>query len=139
MAISWPARIADKGGVRWQFHHVIDVVPTILEATGIPAPVMVDGIAQKPIEGVRLAYTFDKANADAPTRHRTQYFEMMGVQGLYNDGWMLSAVPIRAPWDLAGKAVDDPASAFKFELYDVSKDWSQTTDVPPPIRAKCRR
>jgi arylsulfatase len=129
MAISWPARIADKGGVRWQFHHVIDVVPTILEATGIPAPVMVDGIAQKPIEGVSLAYTFDKANADAPTRHRTQYFEMMGVQGLYNDGWMLSAVPIRAPWDLAGKAVDDPASAFKFELYEVGKDWSQTADV----------
>jgi arylsulfatase len=129
MAISWPARITDKGGIRWQFHHVIDVVPTILEATGIPAPVMVDGIAQKPIEGVSLAYTFDKANADAPTRHRTQYFEMMGVQGLYNDGWMLSAVPIRTPWDLAGKAVDDPASAFKFELYDVGKDWSQTTDV----------
>ena len=129
MAISWPAHITDKGGIRWQFHHVIDVVPTILEATGIPAPVMVDGIAQKPIEGVSLAYTFDKANADAPSRHRTQYFEMMGVQGLYDDGWMLSAVPIRAPWDLAGKAVDDPASAFKLELYDVSKDWTQTTDV----------
>src|SRR6476619_3645461 len=129
MAISWPARITDKGGIRWQFHHVIDVVPTILEATGIPAPVMVDGIGQKPIEGVSLAYTFDKANADAPTRHRTQYFEMMGVQGLYNDGWMLSALPIRTPWDLAGKAVEDPASAFKFELYDVSKDWTQTTDL----------
>jgi arylsulfatase A-like enzyme len=129
MAISWPARISDKGGIRQQFHHVIDVVPTILEATGIPAPIMVDGIAQKPIEGVSLAYTFDKAGADAPTRHRTQYFEMMGVQGLYNDGWMLSAVPIRAPWDLAGKAVDDPASAFRFELYDVSKDWTQTNDV----------
>src|SRR4029078_2652051 len=54
---------------------------------------------------------------------------MMGVQGLYNDGWMLSAVPIRSPWDLAGKAVEDPASAFKFELYEVGKDWSQTTDV----------
>jgi len=90
---------------------------------------MVDGIAQKPIEGVSLAYTFDKANADAPSPHRIQYFEMMGVQGLYNEGWMLSAVPIRAPWELAGKAVDDPASAFKFELYDVSKDWTQTTDV----------
>ena len=68
MAISWPGHIKDKGGVRFQFHHVIDVVPTILEAAGIPAPVMVDGIAQKAIEGVSMAYSFDKARADAPTR-----------------------------------------------------------------------
>src|SRR5271170_5407451 len=129
MAVSWPAKIKDKGGVRWQFHHVIDIVPTLLEVTGIPAPVMVDGIAQKPIEGVSLAYTFDKANANAPSPHHTQYFEMLGVQGLYNDGWMLSAVPIRAPWELETKAVTDPASAFKFELYELSKDWTQYTDV----------
>src|SRR5271155_1178678 len=129
MAISWPAKIKDVGGIRWQFHHVIDIVPTLLEVTGIPAPVMVDGIAQKPIEGVSLAYTFDKANADAPSPHHTQYFEMLGVQGLYNDGWMLSAVPIRAPWQLETKAVLDPASAFKFELYELSKDWTQYTDV----------
>jgi arylsulfatase A-like enzyme len=129
MAISWPARITDKGGIRWQFHHVIDIVPTILEVTGIPAPVMVDGIAQKPIEGVSMAYSFDKANADAPSPHKTQYFEMMGVQGLYNDGWMLSAVPIRAPWELAGKAIESPATAFKMELYDVRHDWTQYTDV----------
>ena len=103
MAISWPGHIKDKGGIRWQFHHVIDIVPTILEATGIPAPDMVDGIAQKPIEGVSMAYTFDKANADAPSPHTTQYFEMMGVQGLYHDGWMLSAVPMRAPWELLGR------------------------------------
>ncbi|HUK09459.1 MAG TPA: arylsulfatase [Stellaceae bacterium] len=129
MAISWPAKITDKGGIRWQFSHVIDIVPTLLEVTGIPAPDMVDGIGQKPIEGVSLAYTFDKANADAPTRHKTQYFEMFGVQGLYNDGWMLSAVPTRAPWELLGKAITDPASAYKFELYDVHKDWTQYTDV----------
>jgi arylsulfatase A-like enzyme len=129
MAISWPKAIKDKGGIRNQFHHVIDIVPTILEATGIPAPVMVDGVAQKPIEGVSMAYTFEKANANAPSTHRTQYFEMMGVQGLYNDGWMLSAVPIRPPWLLLGTAIQDPASAFKFELYDVRKDWTQFTDV----------
>ncbi|MDA9468924.1 arylsulfatase [Bradyrhizobium sp. CCBAU 53415] len=129
MAISWPARITDKGGIRHQFHHVIDIVPTLLEAAGIPAPVTIDGIAQKPIEGVSLAYTFDKAKADAPSPHRTQYFEMMGVQGLYNEGWMLSAVPQRAPWDLAGKAIPNPASAFKFELYDVKNDWTQMNDV----------
>ena len=129
MAISWPGHIKDKGGIRWQFHHVIDVVPTLLEATGIPAPDMVDGIAQKPIEGVSMSYSFDKANADAPSPHHIQYFEMLGVQGLYNDGWMLSGVPQRAPWQLLGKAIEDPATAFKFELYDVRKDWTQYTDV----------
>jgi arylsulfatase A-like enzyme len=138
MAISWPAKIKDKGGIRWQFHHVIDIVPTILEASGIQAPVTVDGIAQKPIEGVSLMYTFDKANAEAKTRHHTQYFEMLGVQGLYNDGWMLSGVPIRAPWQLETTAVTDPATAFKYELYDTSKDWTQYTDVAAanPLKVK---
>ena len=138
MAISWPGHISDKGGVRWQFHHVIDIVPTILEVTGIPAPVMVDGIAQKPIEGVSLAYTFDKKNADAPSPHHTQYFEMLGVQGLYNDGWMLSGVPVRPPWELLGTAILDPASAYKFELYDVRRDWTQYTDVAAQNPAKVR-
>ena len=138
MAISWPGHIKDKGGLRWQFHHVIDIVPTILEVTGIPAPVMVDGIAQKPIEGVSLAYTFDKAKADAPSPHHTQYFEMLGVQGLYNDGWMLSGVPVRPPWELLGTAILDPASAYKFELYDVRHDWTQYTDVAAQNPAKVR-
>ena len=138
MAISWPARITDKGGIRNQFHHVIDIVPTILEATGITAPVQVDGVAQKPIEGVSMAYTFDKANANAKSRHRTQYFEMMGVQGLYDNGWMLSAVPIRAPWELAGKAIDSPATAFKMELYNVQKDWTQYTNVAASNPEKVR-
>src|SRR4029434_1385698 len=78
MAISWPKVIADKGGIRHQFHHVIDIVPTILEATRIPAPTMADGIAQKTIEGVSMLSTFDKTNASAPSTHHTQYFEMMG-------------------------------------------------------------
>ena len=138
MAISWPARIKDKGSIRHQFHHVIDVAPTLLEATGIPAPVMVDGVGQKPIEGVSMAYTFDKTNAAAPSTHRTQYFEMMGVQGLYNDGWMLSAVPVRPPWQLLGAAIQDPASAYKFELFDVRNDWSQATDVAGANPARMR-
>jgi arylsulfatase len=136
MAISWPAKIKDKGGIRWQFHHVIDIVPTILEVTGIPAPDMVDGIAQKPIEGVSMAYTFE--NADAASTHKTQYFEMLGVQGLYNDGWMLSAVPRRPPWELLGTAILDPASAFKFELYDVRKDWTQYEDIAAQNPEKLR-
>jgi len=129
MAMSWPDKIKDKGGIRWQFHHFIDIAPTLLEATGIQAPVMVDGIAQKPIEGVSMAYTFDKANANVPSHHHTQYFEMLSVQGLYNDGWMLSGDPIRAPWQLDTKAITDPATAYKFELFDLSKDWTQYTDV----------
>ncbi|PNG24755.1 arylsulfatase [Methylocella silvestris] len=138
MAISWPGHIKDAGGLRTQFHHVIDIVPTLLEATGIPAPVTVDGIAQKPIEGVSMAYSFDKTKADAPSAHKTQYFEMLGVQGLYDDGWMLSAVPLRAPWELLGKAVLDPASAYKFELYDVRHDWTQYSDVSSANPQKVR-
>ncbi|HJZ98739.1 MAG TPA: sulfatase-like hydrolase/transferase, partial [Candidatus Solibacter sp.] len=139
MAISWPGHIKDTGGIRWQFHHVIDIVPTILEATSIPAPVMVDGIGQKPIEGVSMAYTFDSANANASSPHKTQYFEMIGVQGLYNDGWMLSAVPTRAPWQLAGAAIPDPANGYKFELYDVRHDWTQSTDVAAKYPEKVRQ
>jgi arylsulfatase A-like enzyme len=94
MVVSWPARIKDKGGIREQFAHVIDVVPTILEAAGIAAPDYVDGIKQAPIEGTSFAYTFDGQNAKAPSRHQTQYFEMMGQWALYNEGWMLSTMSI---------------------------------------------
>ena len=76
--ISWPGHIKDAGGIRTQFHHIIDIVPTILEAAGIQAPETVNGIAQKPIEGVSMAYTFDSANANAPSKRETQYFEMFG-------------------------------------------------------------
>src|SRR4029453_9506200 len=79
VAIAWPARIKDAGGMRHQFHHVIDIVPTILEATGIQAPLQVNGVAQKPIEGVSMAYLFDKANAATPSTRTTQYFEMVGM------------------------------------------------------------
>jgi arylsulfatase len=129
MCVSWPGHITDVGGIRSQFAHVIDVVPTILEAAGISAPDTVDGIRQKPIEGVSFAYTFPKEGANAPTRHTTQYFEMFGVQGFYDNGWMLSAVPERPPWVTLGKVTQDAAHAYKFQLYDVTHDWSQYTDV----------
>ena len=129
MVVSWPARIEDKGGWRDQFMHVIDVVPTILEAAGIHAPEMVDGIKQAPIEGTSFVYTFDAKNAKAPTRHRMQYFEMMGQWALYDHGWLLSTKVNRAPWEAFGPANPDPLNNQVFQLYDLSKNWNQTNDI----------
>lgn len=129
MAISWPARIKDKGGLRDQFMHVIDVVPTLLEVTGIPAPQMVDGIKQAPIEGTSFAYTFEKENGGAPSRHKIQYFEMFGQWALYNDGWLLSTKVNRAPWEAFGAANLDPLNNQVLELYDLTKDFSQSQNV----------
>jgi arylsulfatase len=129
MVVSWPARIKDKGGLRQQFVHVIDVVPTNLEAAGLRAPDVVDGIPQKPIEGTSFAYTFDAKNAKAPSRHKTQYFEMFGQWALYNDGWLLSTKVNRAPWDAFGPANPDPLNNQVLELYDLKRDFSQATDL----------
>ena len=129
MAVSWPGHITDKGGIRNQFAHVIDVVPTILEATGIKAPGMVDGIKQSPIEGTSFAYTFDARNANAPSRHTMQYFEMMGDHAIYKDGWLLSTKVKRAPWEAFGPANPDPLNNVEWELYDLNTDYSQTIDL----------
>jgi arylsulfatase len=129
MAVSWPARITDKGGHRDQFMHVIDVVPTILEVTGIPAPETVDGITQAPIEGTSFAYTFDKENAKAPSRHTTQYFEMFGQWALYHEGWLLSTKVNRAPWEAFGAANPDPLNNQVLELYDLNTDFSQSKNI----------
>jgi arylsulfatase len=129
MVVSWPARIKDKGGLRQQFVHVIDVVPTILEAAGIRAPDYVNGIKQAPIEGTSFAYTFDAANANAPSRHKTQYFEMMGQWALYHEGWFLSTKVNRAPWEAFGPANTDPLNNQVFQLYDLTTDFNQTTDL----------
>ena len=129
MVVSWPARIKDKGALREQFVHVIDVVPTILEAAGIQAPEVVDGIRQEPIEGTSFAYTFDAKNARVPSRHRTQYFEMMGQWALYHDGWLLSTKVNRAPWMAFGAANPDPLNNQVFQLYDLSEDFSQANDI----------
>jgi len=138
MAISWPARIKDVGGLRNQFHHIIDIVPTILEATTIQAPVSVDGIAQKPIEGVTMAYNWDRANANAPTTHRTQYFEMFGNRGIYHDGWYANTRPINPPWNLAATLPTDVLNGYKWELYDLTKDWTQDNDLAPANPAKLK-
>ena len=129
MAVSWPGHIKDQGALREQFIHVIDVVPTLLEVTGIPAPEYVDGIKQAPIEGTSFAYTFDAKNAKAPSRHKTQYFEMMGQWALYHDGWLLSTKVNRAPWEAFGAANPDPLNNQVLELYDLNKDFSQSQNI----------
>jgi arylsulfatase len=129
MVVSWPARIKDKGGVREQFAHVNDVLPTILEAAGIEAPEVVDGIRQAPIEGTSFLYTFDEKNAKAPSRHKLQYFEMMGQWALYDEGWLLSTEVNRAPWQAFGPANPDPLNHQVFQLYNLNENWNQTDDV----------
>ncbi len=137
LAISWPKVIKDKGGIRNQFHHMIDIVPTILDATGIKAPDVVDGIPQKPIEGTSMMYTFDAKNARVPSHHHTQYFEMLGDHAIYHDGWIASTRVMRPPWEVAGSVSQDPAS-FPYELYDLTKDWTQAENVAAKYPAKLK-
>ncbi len=139
MVVSWPARIKDKGGLREQFCHVIDIVPTILEAAGIQAPETVDGIKQAPIEGTSLVYTFDQANAKAVSRHKTQYFEMMGQWALYNEGWLLSTKVNRAPWEAFGPANTDPLNNQVLELYDLNTDFSQSKNIADQYPDKVKK
>jgi len=125
LVIAWPDRIKDAGGVRTQFHHVIDISPTVLEAAHLPQPVEVNGVKQKPIEGVSMEYSFDAANA--PGTRRTQYFEMLANRGLYQDGWMAVSRHGRLPWQTLGHSggFDDD----KWELYDLEHDFSQATNL----------
>lgn len=124
LVISWPSRIKDKGTLRTQFHHVIDVVPTLLEAAGVPEPVEVNGVWQKPIEGVSMVYSFDDAKAK---EHRgTQYFEMFGNRALYHDGWIAVCRHGRLPWVNQGSY--DFAND-KWELYNVDNDFSEANDL----------
>lgn len=123
MVISWPKKIADKGGIRTQFSHVIDIAPTIYNAIGITPPETVDGVDQQPIDGIAMNYTFD--NANAPTRHREQYFEMLGSRSFYKDGWIAGT---GVTWDPWGANKTDPLS-LPWELYNLNNDWAQTTNV----------
>jgi arylsulfatase A-like enzyme len=124
MVISWPDGIKEADGIRTQWHHVVDITPTILAAAKLPQPKTVDGIKQKPIEGVSMLYSF--ANAKAPTTHTTQYFEMLGNRGIYHDGW--TAVTRHSiPWDLSG--TPPKFSEDKWELYNTNDDFSQSRDL----------
>jgi hypothetical protein len=124
MVISWPKRFAGRGELRSQFHHVIDIAPTILEATGIAEPQMVNGVAQKPIEGVSMVYTFD--SAAAAERRTVQYFELLGNRAIYKDGWM-AATRHGIPWKTAGQETGFDADVW--EIFDLTKDFSQANDL----------
>jgi arylsulfatase A-like enzyme len=137
LAISWPGHIKDVGGIRTQFHHVIDIVPTILEATGINAPEVVNGIKQKPIEGISMAYTFDQANAKAPSKRDTQYFEMAANRAIYHDGWIATTTPPAAPWLLATGKLPD-VNDYKWELYNIAEDFSENDDLAAKMPDKLK-
>ena len=137
LAISWPNRIKDAGGVRSQFHHVIDIVPTILEASGITAPLEFNGIKQKPIEGVSMVYTFDQANANAPSTRKVQYFEMISNRGIYEDGWYANTTPPHGPWIL-NAPLPDPKD-YKWELYNITEDYSQANDLAAKMPDKLKQ
>jgi arylsulfatase A-like enzyme len=123
LVVHWPKGIAAKGEVRSQWHHVIDVAPTVLEAAGLPEPKSVNGTAQTPIQGVSMVYSF--GNARAPSTHKTQYFEIFGNRGIYDNGWLAHTVH-RAPWESQARA---PFAKDKWELYHVAEDFSSATDL----------
>nr|WP_221278764.1 arylsulfatase [Prescottella equi] len=123
--VHWPRGFAARGEVRNQFHHVVDVAPTVLAAAGIPAPTTVNGVRQHPLEGVDMAYSFH--DAAAPERHVTQYFEILGNRGIYHRGWS-AVTKHRTPWQIPG----GPGIAFDddvWELYDGAADWTQARDL----------
>ncbi len=137
LAISWPARIKDAGGIRSQFHHVIDILPTIFEATGIAAPEEYRGIKQKPIEGVSMMYTFDKANEKAPSTRKVQYFEMVGNRGIYQDGWYACTTPPHGPW-LLNAPLPKPAD-YSWELYNLTEDFTQSNDLAKKMPGRLKQ
>jgi arylsulfatase len=138
VVMSWPGHITDKGGIRRQFSHVIDIVPTILEAAGIQAPDTIDGIKQNPIEGTSMVYMWDKANANVPTRHTTQYFEMLGNRAIYNDGWVAATTPATLPWELSTATPPDVITGYNWELYNVKDDPTEFNDLAAKMPDKLK-
>jgi arylsulfatase len=133
--ISWPKQIKDTGKVRQQFHHATDILPTILEVIGISQPTMVNGVPQKPIEGVSMAYSFDRKNAKAKSTHYTQYFEMFGNRAIYHDGWIACCRHGRLPWINFGSFDFDDD---QWELYQIEKDFSEANNVAKKYPKKLR-
>jgi hypothetical protein len=139
LAISWPGHINDVGGIRQQFHHLIDIAPTILEASGIPAPDTLNGITQRPMDGVSMAYTLDKTNANAPSRRTTQYFEMLGNRAIYHDGWVAATTPATVPWKLSSDTPPDLITGYSWELYNVDEDPTESNDLAAQMPEKLKQ
>ncbi len=137
MVISWPTRIKQADEVRSQSSSVIDIVPTILEASGVEAPTVINGVKQTPIEGFSMVYSFE--NAKAASHHTSQYFEMLGNRAIYLDGWMATTSPLRLPWapPAIGKATPNPDD-FQWELYRVSVDFSPSDNLAAQNPAKLK-
>lgn len=138
VAMSWPGHITDVGGVRSQFHHIIDIAPTILEAAGLPQPETINGIAQRPMDGVSMAYTWDKPAASVPSKRTTQYFEMLGNRAIYHEGWVACTTPATLPWELSSKPSPDVITGYKWELYNVAEDPTQSTDLAAQMPDKLK-
>jgi arylsulfatase A-like enzyme len=130
--VHWPRGIKAKGEIRSQFHHVIDVAPTVLEVAGLPTPAMVNGVLQEPMHGVSMAYSFD--DAKAAERHETQYFEMVCNRGIYHKGWTAVTRHGNLPWVVTG--AQPPLDEDVWELYDTTKDWSQAHDLAKQMPEK---
>jgi arylsulfatase len=126
MAVQWPARIADAGGLRTQFHHVVDVMPTLLAAAGVQIPATVNGLQQLPIDGVSMLYAMEGTNG--PSTRTTQYFEMFGNRAIYHDGWIASCFHGRVPWNRFGM-VPFFGEQEKWELYNIAQDFSQGVNL----------
>ncbi|ULQ53334.1 arylsulfatase [Flavihumibacter fluvii] len=127
LVISYPKGIKEKGAIRSQFHHVIDIVPTILDVTGLPEPKRVNGIDQKPMDGTSMAYTFN--DATGPSKRNTQYFELVGNRAIYHDGWVAATTPYRLPWQTVGGSTDFPTRDYKWELYNIAEDYSEANNL----------
>jgi arylsulfatase len=130
MVVHWPTGIQSKGEIRSQFHHVIDIAPTIYQAVGVPAPRMVNGIEQRPMEGIAMNYSFDQSTA--PDVRTTQYFEMIGNRGIYHEGWFAGTIH-KAPWEPAPRR---PLAEDVWELYNVNEDFSQANNLAEQNPAK---
>jgi arylsulfatase len=127
VVISYPKVMKQKGEIRSQFHHIIDIVPTILELCGLPAPTKVNGVDQKPMDGVSMVYTFN--NANSPSTRNTQYFEMQGNRAIYHDGWVAATTPYRMPWQTMGGVSKYPSRDFRWELYNIADDFSEADNL----------
>jgi arylsulfatase len=136
LVVSWPRRIKAQGELRPQFHHVIDLMPTVLDAAGVKLPLVVNGVEQQRVDGISMTYTFDSSTA--PDRRTTQYFEMLGNRGIYHDGWLASTTPPHAPWQMEVAEPVGPGD-FQWELYNLDSDFSQSQDLaakePEKLRA----